>query len=296
MMIDFSELGLPEDHLHFATDAHSADVCTFELPDGSKLQAKQELRTGAGLGTGAVQWQSGTALAQALLDSSDLERLVASKRVLELGCGCAALPATISAIKGAASVVATDVAKLIPLVLANLREYGQTPGLSDANKHALASTLEARPLDWTSEEEVRSLAADARGFDLVLCADCVDESEALLRALADVISASLAPSGVALVASGARSQRLMALFLTALRRVGLDTTELAPSLRPLPAAEAAERARHNDATRFFAVTWPDADGARAARAARAVGEIGSPRAVGEIGSPRAVGEIGSPRA
>ena len=148
------------------------------------------MRSRHGLGTGAVQWQSGTALAQALLDSSDLERLVASKRVLELGCGCAALPATISAIKDAASVVATDVAALMPLVLANLREYGQTPGMSDANKHALASTLEVRPLDWTSEEEVRSLAADARGFDLVLCADCVDESEALLRALADVISAS----------------------------------------------------------------------------------------------------------
>ena len=239
MMIDFGEDGEPEANTHFATDAHSAAAYTFELPGGGTIEAKQASAK-EGLGTGAVQWQSGTALARSLLASEHASRL-AGKRVIELGCGCAALPSVVAAVSGAQEVVATDVPALIPLLEANFKQFATTPGVSDANQRALRDVLRARAFDWSRGDDVRALAADPRGFDVVLCADCIDESEALLAALCETMRSSLAPTGIALIATGARSQRLMAIFLAALRHVGLDVTELSSALRPVTAEVAEQR-------------------------------------------------------
>lgn len=266
MMIDLFSDGPP--NAHFATDAHGDATYAFELPGGGVIEARQA-SVSEGLGTGAVQWQAGTALAKALIAS---ERDMKGKRIIELGCGCAALPAVVAATLGAEAVVATDVPILVPLLRDNIERYVQTPGVSAANQQALKTAMVARAMDWTQEEELRALASDARGYDVVLCADCVDESEALLAALCDTISACLAPTGAAVIASGARSQRLMALFLASLREAGLGVVELTSSLQPLPAAEASARARHSDETRFFAASWPDASTAVATRAARARGQ------------------------
>ena len=79
MMIDFSDDGLPEDNLHFATDGHSDGIISFNLPNGKTIHAEQAT-AGEGLGTGVVTWQSATALAlhnQLLRESYDLISLVA---------------------------------------------------------------------------------------------------------------------------------------------------------------------------------------------------------------------------
>ena len=72
-------------------------------------------------------------------------------------------------------------------------------------------------------------------------------------------------SGVALIASGARSQRLLAIFLAGLER-HLRVEALSDALVPLSSAEAALAAQR-DETRFFAATWVSHEAAARGRAA-----------------------------
>ena len=206
MMIDFGDDGAPA--AHFAVDDHDQDKARISFDFGT-IEAEQA-NVAAGLGTGSVQWQSGTALAHALSNArlagvgpaAHLSQL----RAIELGCGCAALPAVVTAAAGA-STIASDVPALMPLLQENIRRYSQSASVSDAGRRAIGQNLKAQALDWSSEAELQQMAASPHGYDLVLCADCVDESERLLDALVDAISACLAPSGCALIATGARSQR-----------------------------------------------------------------------------------------
>ena len=264
MMIDFGDDGAPS--AHFAADGHDQGKAHFTFDFGT-IEAEQA-NVAAGLGTGSVQWQSGTALAHALSDAKKAGIGPASRlsqlRAIELGCGCAALPAVVAAAAGA-STIASDVSALVPLLQENIRRYTQDSSVSETGRRAIGENLTAQALDWSSEAELRELAASPHGYDLVLCADCVDESDRLLDALVEAISASLAPAGCALIATGARSQRLLSLFLSSLAASGLVVTELTNGLTPLP-AEASERARQGDDTRFFAATWPDVEAGRAARA------------------------------
>ena len=261
-MIDFSDDGPPV--VRFCTDNQAKGPQRFEVPGGSVEAEQAGMDEALSLGTGAVLWQSSTALAQALARGTGRfspERM-AGDRALELGCGCAALPAVVAAVLGA-QVVATDLQVLVPSLQANLQRYAQT-AIGEGVSTAIAHNLSVQSLDWTSEAQLAELAA-SEGYGLVLCADCIDESEALLGALVDVICASLAPSGVALIASGARSQRLLAIFLAGLQR-HLCVEALSDALVPLSSAEAALAAQR-DETRFFAATWVSHEAAARGRAA-----------------------------
>ena len=259
MMIDFASDGEPE--TLFQTDSHQQGPQRFDIPGGSVEAWQCGQDEAMQLGTGALLWSSSPALAQALGRAYSGGSL-AGFRVIELGCGCAAQPSVVAAVLGAAAV-ATDMQQLMPALHANFERYAES-AVGVGISAALRANLEARPLDWTSKVQRAQLAA-AEGHQLVLCADCVDESEALLGELVETICAALASAGTVVIASGARSQRLLAVFLAALRR-HLRVTALSDALTPLSDAE-AERASQRDGTRFFGATWLSADVACSVRAA-----------------------------
>ena len=264
MMIDFSDDGPPV--ARFCTDTQAKGSQRFEVPGGSVEAEQAGMDEALSLGTGALLWQSSPALAQALARGTGRfgSERIAGMRALELGAGCAALPSVVAAVLGA-RVVATDLQVLVPSLRANLERYVQT-AVGEGISAAIAQNLAVQSLDWTSEAQLAELAGSG-GYDLVLCADCIDESEALLGALVDVICASLAPSGVALIASGARSQRLLAIFLAGLER-HFHVETLSDALGSLSTAEAAVAAQR-DETRFFAATWIADEAAASGRAAHA---------------------------
>ena len=152
---------------------------------------------------------------------------------------------------------------MMPLLERNLQKYASV-------EETLSDRLTFQALDWTSHEHLGQIAHGAP-YDLVLCADCIDESERMLPHLVDAICASLDSSGTALVATGYRSQRLMDVFLSALRRRCLVVNEFTERLTPL----LATTRRSEDATRFFAVRWPTLEVALQDRARGEVSRLAS---------------------
>lgn len=128
-----------------------------------------------GLGTGSAIWPSGVLLAECLWQGylGSLQ----SCRVLELGCGCAALPSVVAAHLGSSQVVATDV---VDEVLLSAAENATPHGVS------------VRSLDWAGHTPGGSAAelAEEDRFDLVLWAD-VAYTERGGRLLAHAVLAHL---------------------------------------------------------------------------------------------------------
>ena len=230
----------------------------------------------SGIGTGALVWTAGLALATALAEADDVAwRLglddLAATRALELGAGCSALPSVALALAGAKRVTATDTAEVIASLRPNLAAYQAAATRAGVCPHLQAS-VEPRPLSWVDRRSLAALANEAEGHGLVLAAD-VDWMEDLHEALADMITACLAPSprAVALLASsssGRDRDDTLRRFLAVLAARGLALVELAASLAPLKAASAVGEgaaAPSAGGARFFAARWTDEQTARGAR-------------------------------
>ena len=221
------------------------------------------------IGTGALVWPAGPAVAQALMASGGglLSPLLSNGRVIELGCGCSALPGVAMALAGAAEVLVTDSAAIVAELRPNLAAYcaaedavasSQSPGL-------LHDRIIAQVLAWDDPVALGALARDERGRSVVLAADC-DYADILHSILIDAVSAALSPttSSIALFATAARCQRTLRLFLSRLNERGFATVELSASLEEQESQPTQVVA--NDAVRYIAARWRSADEAGAARA------------------------------
>ena len=103
MMLDLSSDGEPE--AFFTTDYNGANAESMHIQLGKlQLSVEQPGATAAtSIGTGAMVWQAGPALATALVaaaqkKSSVLPSDLSSIRAIELGCGCSALPSVALAV------------------------------------------------------------------------------------------------------------------------------------------------------------------------------------------------------
>lgn len=271
MWIDFNSDGEPHAAFKGEYDADEAGIVSVDV-GGATLSVEM----GAGrvgeaddtLGTGAVLWAAGPAMARALtsaLRADDGLWGLRGRDAIELGAGCSGLPGAALALAGCSSVTLTDTAELAGRLAANVRRYAQTAALG-ASQRARLGRLRVRPLDWADAAALADLAG-GEGYGLVVCADC-DYATSLHGPLLGVTRAALAAdaSAVALFCSGARCQSTLDAFL-ALLAATFDVTEVAEAdgLRPLTADE-SRRAAAGDSLRYFAASWPDVAAARAARA------------------------------
>jgi len=184
----------------------------------------------SGTALGGLLWAPGTALAEYLVTtapdwqsartyfapSADRRPL----RVLELGCGVAALPSCAAAAAFGASVLATDVASVVPLALAS---FAQNEGRLSLEEGACVQIAE---YEWN--EVVPPPGAP---YDLVLGADLLYHEEAQ-TSLAAALAAAVGDSGIALLAYEARRSATEAQFFTRLRALGARTQRQVAKLPP----------------------------------------------------------------
>ena len=95
----------------------------------------------------------------------------ADKSVLELGCGIAALPALVTSLQGARSVVCTDANEsVLRLTRNNAAQFAQA--------HPRATTPVMAPLVWSDDphdlrDQLRAAGVPDAPFDVILAADCI---------------------------------------------------------------------------------------------------------------------------
>ena len=222
------------------------------------------------IGTGAMVWQAGPAVAQAVVACTGgmLVEQLRGGRVIELGCGCSALPAVAMALAGAAEVLATDSAAVVAELQSNLAAYCDVDeaATSPSGRSQLRQTIVSESLVWDDPAALGALARDEHGRSVVLAADC-DYAETLHDMLLDAVCAALSPttSSVALFATAARCQRTLRLFLARVGERGFDTLELSEGLDAVLPSELAGKAQARDGVRYFAARWRSADDAKLAR-------------------------------
>lgn len=113
-------------------------------------------------------WESARLMASVL---AEYPRIVAGKRVLELGCGCSGICSMVAA-KSADLVVATD---------------GDTQALNLLNqnvaqnlKSSLFAKLMTRKLEWGNRDDIEAIRRlNDKGFDIILGTDVTYISEAI---------------------------------------------------------------------------------------------------------------------
>nr|GMC49378.1 Methyltransferase-like protein [Ipomoea batatas] len=118
--------------------------------------------------TGLMLWESARLMALVLAENPGI---VAGKRVLELGCGCAGICSMVAA-KSADLVVATD---------------GDTKALNLLNqnvaqnlKSSLFAKLMTRKLEWGNRDDIEAIRRlNGKGFDIILGTDVTYISEAI---------------------------------------------------------------------------------------------------------------------
>lgn len=175
------------------------------------------------LAHGGILWASGLALGRHLVSHADRYRALAGQqlRLLELGCGLAAIPSLIAAAVLGAAVVATDTppvaalaADLVTRNLAMLQErgLGSSPNLAQG-------FVDVVPFAWSEE-----LHPPAGPWDLILGADLLYD-EGLQAALAASIAKASreGPQGRCsqlLLAYEVRSPTVEARFFERLRMLG----------------------------------------------------------------------------
>jgi len=153
-------------------------------------------------------WPGAKSLARYLLDHPPREvSATAPARVIELGCGAAALASLVLALRGA-HVLATDYEpEALDSVQANVHRH-----------NGCAERLSTRLLDW------RDVPGDLGVFELVLGADLMYEQRNAM-ALADIVPRILAPGGRMLLADPSR--RYLPEFQGLMRERGFIERELA---------------------------------------------------------------------
>lgn len=146
-------------------------------------------------------WAASLALAKAI--AADSPALVPPEaRVLELGCGCGALPALTACRLRRARVTATDGSlPALSLTAANARANGVSPHCGPLPDAPPPGDLELWHMDWTSPETW--LPPHRRNFDVVLAADVIYEKD-LRRPLAETARAHARPGAMVVVVSASR--------------------------------------------------------------------------------------------
>ena len=275
MMLDFATDGEPA--AVWTTDLNGADEAFMDVTLGSvHLRVGQPGASAvSGIGTGALVWQAGPALAVAISEASASSSGVlcarggewlATARAIELGCGCSALPSVALALAGVGTVMATDAGEVLSELQANLAGY-ESAAEQSGSSIRIHDRLTPQSLMWDDCAALAALARDATGHAVVLCAD-VDYAETLHHMLLDAVCACLAPDtgAVTIFASAARCQRTLRLFLSRVASRGLTLVELTPSLEPLVQSTAGvDPASVVDGVRFFAARWVDEATATAER-------------------------------
>lgn len=180
------------------------------------LECRVELREQSSDIIGLSLWPSAIVLARYLLSSTHLQP--SGLRVLELGAGCGLSAITFAELGN--SVVATDKASVLPVLIDNVRPY---------------PSVEVVAFDWfefhstSSSPPSPSLPAPllGRGFDLVVLCDCL-YSSASVAPLVMVLLALLReyPSLDIIVANEERTA--LDEFLSLARRQGSSLPELVP--------------------------------------------------------------------
>ena len=182
----------------------------------------------SGASWGAVLWDPALVLSQHVEHASRADPAwLAGKTVLELGA-CHGLPALVSALHGATTVVLSDMAPYVETARATLA----------LNRAALpaAARVEALELEWGPEGAAEFVRRYGRA-DLVLASDCVSTDvygrrswEALVGVLGHVCR------GTALVCSVRRPgdglDEFLALLASAMDKAGELHVEPAPELVP----------------------------------------------------------------
>jgi predicted nicotinamide N-methyase len=182
----------------------------------------------SGASWGAVLWDPALVLSQHVENASRADPAwLAGKTVLELGA-CHGLPALVSALHGATTVVLSDTAPYVETARATLA----------LNRAALpaAARVEALELEWGPEGAAEFVRRYGRA-DLVLASDCVSTDvygrrswEALVGVLGHVCR------GTALVCSVRRPgdglDEFLALLASAMDKAGELHVEPAPELVP----------------------------------------------------------------
>ena len=141
----------------------------LELPsvvdgENSKQLLRFELGTATwGLQrTGQILWDGSTVLCNHITQCPGDFR---DMRVVEIGCGCCALPAHSAANSGAKSVLATDLECEVPLLQSNV------------SSNAFARKIHVSPFDWSHESplQLATLQDQETHIDVLICADIVYE-------------------------------------------------------------------------------------------------------------------------
>lgn len=153
-------------------------------------------------------WPAAKSLARYVLDHPPQEGSpTAPARIIELGCGAAALASLVLALRGA-HVLATDYEpQALDIVQANIHRHNSS-----------AAGLRTRTIDW------RDSPGDLGEFDLVLGADLMYEQRNAI-ALADFVPTILAPAGRMLLADPGR--RYLPEFESLMRQRGFIDRDLA---------------------------------------------------------------------
>ena len=131
---------------------------------GVKIPLRFELGTATwGLErTGQILWDGSTVLCRYIAERCNVA--LKDKRVVEIGCGCCALPAHAAASVGSKSVLATDQDCEIPLLLRNIES------------NIFSQRIQVRAFDWSQEgPSVLAALADDHDVDVLICADIVYE-------------------------------------------------------------------------------------------------------------------------
>lgn len=148
----------------------------------------------ANLAQGGLLWDSGIILANYLVNHGDAllqaARAVPKKRlrVLELGCGAAAVPSMAAALTFQADVVATDSLEVVRMAATNIKRNQPVLG-----ERAIRS-ISVETLDWKASEEY-----SWPEFDVVLGADLLYD-RSMHQPLCDAIWKNLSKTGLLLLA------------------------------------------------------------------------------------------------
>ena len=170
MMLDFNSDGEPE--AFWTTDLNGAGEEHMTCKLGTlQLRVAQPgaASVSNGVGTGALVWQAGPALANALMSSEGgcLRDQISGGRVLELGCGCSALPGIALALLGACEALVSDSEAVLAELQPNLvgyyaaEEAAITAG--PTSRRALKDTVVVHPLCWDDKTALAALASNPTG-------------------------------------------------------------------------------------------------------------------------------------
>lgn len=145
-----------------------------------------------------------------------LRRDSAPAAVLELGTGCAIVSATLSHMRPADTILATDMEEALEIATANLAQDYNRLGDSTVEPEYLV-------LDWT--EELPSRIAE-KTFNLILVADCTYNSD-VVPALVDTLKRLTNKSPKALIAVGLKRRHdSESIFFDLMNEAGLKTVEV----------------------------------------------------------------------